>query len=224
MHGGPWDRPVWHRIILRFVRHLVNDTKTNQFIFSTLLLIAIGHPWHACKLRSIFSMKISFLGSSIFGSIHQIILDFPMIFVVSYTCVITLQLMYNGLLQIHPTHKLWYQMWARSVRVGTLRRCLNVPQNCLKVPQVCLKVPRKCLKVPPLFSGTYFTATYNVIQLQALCTGICSIQILILVIWAKPATSRLFHKLHLKKSTRGPTHYTYFCNFIFKYRNYFFLS
>ena len=58
---------------------------------------------------------------------------------------------------------------------------LNVPQNCLKVPQVCLKVPRKCLKVPPLFSGTYFTAASNISQLQALATGICSIQILILV-------------------------------------------
>ena len=68
--------------------------------------MAIGHPWHACKLRSIFFVKISFLGSSIFGSMDHIILDFPMILVESYTCVITLQLMYNGLLQIHPTHKL----------------------------------------------------------------------------------------------------------------------
>ena len=29
-----------------------------------------------------------------------------MILVVSYTCAITLSLMYNGLLQIHPTQKL----------------------------------------------------------------------------------------------------------------------
>ena len=77
-------------IILRFVRYLVNDTKTNQFPFSTLLLMAIGHPWHACKLSSNLYMKNSFLGSSIFGSIDHIILDFPMIVVVSYTCVITL--------------------------------------------------------------------------------------------------------------------------------------
>ena len=70
----------------------------------------------------------------------------------------------------------------RSVRVGhleTLSQC--VAQNCLKVPQVCLNVPRKFLKVPPLFSGTYFTATSNISQLQASATGICSIQILILV-------------------------------------------
>ena len=46
--------------ILRFVRHLVNDTKTNQFRFSTLLLMAIGHPWHAYNLRSIFYEKGDF--------------------------------------------------------------------------------------------------------------------------------------------------------------------
>ena len=50
-------------IILRFVRHLVNGTKTNQFLFSSLLLMAIGHVWYACKLTS------SFFGSSIFGSL-----------------------------------------------------------------------------------------------------------------------------------------------------------
>ena len=104
------------------------------------------------------------------------ILYFPVILVVSHTCAITLSLMYNGLLQIHPTHKLWYQMCGQS-GWGTLRRCLNVPQNCLNVPQVCLKVPRKCLKVPPLF---WSTATSSISQLQALATGICSIQILIL--------------------------------------------
>ena len=49
-------------IILRFVRHLVNGTKTNQFPFSTLLLVAVGHPWHVCKLRSIFYTKSTFLG------------------------------------------------------------------------------------------------------------------------------------------------------------------
>ena len=48
--GASWD--MGHRetglfdteIILRFVRHLVNDTKTNQFIFSILLVTAIRHP------------------------------------------------------------------------------------------------------------------------------------------------------------------------------------
>ena len=69
---------------------MVNGTKTNQFLFSTLLLMTIGHPWHAFKHRSIFYMKNIFLRSSIFGSIDHIILDFPMILVVSYTCVITL--------------------------------------------------------------------------------------------------------------------------------------
>ena len=65
--GAPWD--MGHReaglfdteIILRFVRHLVNGTKTNQFPFSSLLLMAVGHPWHVCKLRSIFYIKSTFL-------------------------------------------------------------------------------------------------------------------------------------------------------------------
>ena len=37
-------------IILRFVCHLVNGIKTDQFPFSTLLLMAVGHPWNVCKL------------------------------------------------------------------------------------------------------------------------------------------------------------------------------
>ena len=38
-------------IILLIVRHLVNGTKTNQFLFPTLLPMAVGHPCHdACKL------------------------------------------------------------------------------------------------------------------------------------------------------------------------------
>ena len=58
--------------------------------------------------------------------------------------------------------------------------------SSLEVPQVCLTVPRKFLKVPPLFSGTYsFTATSiancRLSQLQALVTGKCNVQILILV-------------------------------------------
>ena len=66
--GAPWDMGHLETglfdtdIILRFVRHLVNDTKTNQFRFSTLLLMVIGHPWHAYNLRSIFYMKSRFLG------------------------------------------------------------------------------------------------------------------------------------------------------------------
>ena len=40
-------------------------------------------------------MKITFLGLSISVSIDHVILDFPMILVVSYTCAITLSLMYN---------------------------------------------------------------------------------------------------------------------------------
>ena len=108
--------------------------------------------------------------------------------------------MYNGLLQIHATHKLWYQMWGQSG--CTLRRRVNVPQNCLKVPQVCLKVPQKFLKVPPLFSGTYFIARSNISQLQALATGIglCGIQILILLrstLLLKNVRLRIFEKSHL---------------------------
>ena len=70
--------------------------------------------------------------------------------------------MYKGLLQIHVhhTHKLWYQMWGWS-GWGTLRRCLNVPQNCLKVPQWCLKVTPNCLKVPPLFQALQHLALAN---------------------------------------------------------------
>ena len=48
-------------IILRFVRHLVYVTETNQFPFSTLLLMAVGHHWHLYKLRSNFYMKSTFL-------------------------------------------------------------------------------------------------------------------------------------------------------------------
>ena len=67
-----------------------------------------------------------------------------------------------------------------DVRSAMVGRCLNVPQNCLMEPQVCLKVPRKCLKVPPLFSGSLLLCvTSSISQLQALATGICSIQILI---------------------------------------------
>ena len=38
-------RQTWFdtEIILRFLRHLVNGTKTNQFPFSTLFLMAVGH-------------------------------------------------------------------------------------------------------------------------------------------------------------------------------------
>ena len=100
-------RNYWNRKLLQFVSQLVNGTKTNQFPFSTLF-----------KLRSIFYIKITFLGCSISVSIDHIILDFPMILVVSYTCAITLSLMYNGLLQIHPTQKLWIISEMRSVRVS----------------------------------------------------------------------------------------------------------
>ena len=65
-------------IILRLVRQLVNGTKTNLFPFSTLF-----------KLRSIFYMKITFLGWSISVSIDHVMFDSPMILVVSYTGVIT---------------------------------------------------------------------------------------------------------------------------------------
>ena len=70
------------------------------------------------NLGSFFYMKITFLGWSISVSIDHVILDFPMILVVSYTCAITLSLMYNGLLQIHPTQNLWIISEMRSVRVS----------------------------------------------------------------------------------------------------------
>ena len=47
-------------IILRFVCHLVNGTKTNQFQFSILLLMAVGHPCHVLLLGSILYMKSIF--------------------------------------------------------------------------------------------------------------------------------------------------------------------
>ena len=43
-------------IILRFVRHLVNDTKTNQFRFSTLLDILGMHV----SLGPFFTWKVDF--------------------------------------------------------------------------------------------------------------------------------------------------------------------
>ena len=129
------------------MRHLVNVTQTNQFRFYTLLLMTIRHTWHACKLRSIFYMKGSFLGLSIFGSIDLMKLDFPVILVLSpvlslYNLCIMACFKYTP----HTNYDIRCDV--------TLRHCLKVPQNCLKVPQVCLKVPRKSLKVPPLFSGT----------------------------------------------------------------------
>ena len=94
--GAPWDMGSLKtglfdtEIILRFVRHLVNGTKTNQYSFSTLLLMAVGHSWYVCKLRSIFYTISTFLGWSMFVSIDHVILDFPTILVASYTCAITL--------------------------------------------------------------------------------------------------------------------------------------
>ena len=155
-------------IILRFARQLVNDSKTNQFPFSTLF-----------KLRSIFYMKITFLGWSISVSIDHVILDFPMILVVSYTCAITLSLMYNGLLQIHPMQKLWIISDMRSVRV---LQCS--PKRSLGAPSLSQwRCPESVSRCPHFFQAHIVSATSSISQLQALATrihGICSIQILIL--------------------------------------------
>ena len=129
-------------IILRFVRQLVNGTKSNQFPFSTLF-----------KLRSIFYMKITFLWWSISVSIDHIglILDFPMILVVLYTCAITLSLMYNGFASNTPRTKIM-----NNIRYEVSQGVSMCPKTVSRCPEsISVKVPRKCFKVPPTFSGTY---------------------------------------------------------------------
>ena len=64
---------------------------------------------------------------------------------------------------------------ARSVRVS---QC--APKQSQGAPSLS-QGAQKVSQGAPTFSGTYFTAKSNISQLQALSTGICSIQILILV-------------------------------------------
>ena len=73
---------------------------------SMVLKLTNFHFPPCLNLGPFFYMKITFLGCSISVSIDHVILNFLLILVVSYTCAITLSLMYNGLLQIHPTQKL----------------------------------------------------------------------------------------------------------------------
>ena len=166
--------------ILRFVRHLVNDTKTNQFRFSTLLLMTIGHLWHACKLRSIFYMKSKFLGWSIFGSIDHIILDFPMIW---WYLPLVLSL-YNLCIMawFKYTPHTNYDIRCEVSQGGAPRDAVSMcPKTVSRCPKFVSRCPESVSRCPHFFSGTYFTATSNNSQLQALATGICGIQILILV-------------------------------------------
>ena len=83
-------------------------------------------------------------------SIDHVILDFPMILVVSYTCAITLSLMYNGLASNTPHTK-----------------TMNVPQNCLKVPRVYLSEG-----APEVFQAapTFFR---HILLLQHLASANC---------------------------------------------------
>ena len=165
MTSGTLRQACLTEIILRFVRQLVNGTKTNQFPFSTLF-----------KLRSIFYMKLTFLGWSMSVSIDDVLLDFPMILVVSYTCAITLSFMYKGLLQIHPTQKPWIISDMRSVRVSQCAPKLS--QDAPSLPW--WRCPESVSRCPHLFQAHIVTALSSISQLQALATGICSIQILIL--------------------------------------------
>ena len=57
---------------------------------SLYFLMAVGHHWHVCKLMVHFLQEKYFFGRSMFVSIDHVILDFPIISVVSYTCAITL--------------------------------------------------------------------------------------------------------------------------------------
>ena len=70
----------------------------------------------------------------------------------------------------------------RSVRVGHLEMLSQcAPKLSQGAPSLSQGAPKVSQGAPTFFSGTYFTATSNISQLQALATGICSIQILILV-------------------------------------------
>ena len=62
-----------------------------------------------------------------------------------------------------------------SVRVGHLD---TLSQCALKLSQ---GAPSLSQGAPKVSQGTYFTATFNISQLQVLATGICSVEILILV-------------------------------------------
>ena len=55
------------------------------------------------------------------------------------------------------------------------------PKTVSRCPKSVSRCPESVSRCPHFFSSTYFTATSNISQLQALATGICSIQILILV-------------------------------------------
>ena len=71
------------------------------------------------------------------------LLDFPMILVVSYTCTITLSLMYNGFASNTPHTKTM-----NNIRYEV---SLNVPQNCLKVPRVSEGAPKVFQGAPTFF-------------------------------------------------------------------------
>ena len=80
--------------------------------------------------------------------------------------------MYNGWVQIHPTHKLWYQMWGQSPW-DAVSMC---PKTVSRCPKSVSKCPESVSRRPH-----FFQAHILLQQLQALATGICSIQIVLLV-------------------------------------------
>ena len=92
-------------------------------------------------------------------SIDNVILDFPMILVVSYTCAITLSLMYNGFASNTPHTKTM-----NNIRYEV---SLNVPQNCHKVPRI---YPSE--GAPKVFQGapTFFR---HILLLQHLALANC---------------------------------------------------
>ena len=92
------------------------------------------------------------------------------------------------------------------------------PKTVSRCPKSVSRCPESVSRCPHFFSGTYFTAASNISQLQALATGICSIQILILVrstlfsstlfgvsrypMWCLKVGSTLFWKYVLLKNVR----------------------
>ena len=113
----------------------------------------------------IFYMKSSFLGWSIFVSIDHVILEFPMILVVSYTCAITFLLTYNGLLQIHPTH--WF-----DIRYEFCQGVLMWPKTIWRCSKCISKCPESVSRCPHLFQTHIVTATSSIMVSQVTPGGV----------------------------------------------------
>ena len=155
--GAPWD--MGHpetglfdtEIILRFVRYLVDDTKTDNFF---------NFPPQCLLLLEILGMYISlgqcFTWKVLFWDVQYLFLKITwyLIYLWFWWYITPVLSLYNLCIIVgfkytrHTNYDIRCEVSQGGAPWDALRRCLNVPQNCLYVPQ-------GCLKVPPLFSRTY---------------------------------------------------------------------